>query len=246
MCHPGDNSGYNHETEQNVELPGSGRTIPTVAYGYQPGEQRPAVIILHDIYGVNPFYRDMARRLAEQGYAALLPDLFSREGSIPNRDREAAITRVSKSSLATQLEDVQSIVTQLKSEGRKVGVIGFCLGGTLVMHTTSRTSVIDAGVIYYGFPVNNNPIPQRRESPIDEVEQLQAPLIGFFGADDTGVGVYNVLAYKQKALAAHKDIDFTIYPGVGHAFLTFEQEGPTVAASQESWSKALAFLKKHL
>lgn len=246
MCHPGGNSDYNHEAEQNIELPGSGSTIPAFAYGYQPGEQRPAVVILHDIYGVSPFYRDMARRLAEQGYAALLPDLFSREGSIPNRNPKAAYARLSKSSLATQLADIQDIVTQLKNEGRKVGVIGFCLGGTLVMHTASRTSAIDAGVVYYGFPVNNNPMPQRRESPINEVEQLQAPLIGFFGADDTGVGVHNVLAYKQKALAAHKDIDFTIYPGVGHAFLTFEQEGPNVAASQESWGKALAFLKKHL
>jgi carboxymethylenebutenolidase len=188
---------------------------------------------LHDIWGANKFYRDMGQRLAEAGFAAILPDLFVRQGPLTKPSREAAFARAGQHSFAVALEDIRAIVDKLSSEGRNVGVIGFCMGGTLA-------------VVYYGFPVNSHPTPNRPFNPIDEVGQLHAPILGFFGEEDSGVGPDNVRAYEAAARQAGKTIDVTIYPGVGHGFLTFASEGPAAQPSQQSWARAMQFLKERL
>lgn len=211
MCHPVDDSvTYNDHLEQQLEMPGSGRTIPTYTYGYKPQEHTPAVIVAHDIFGASPFYRDLARRLAQAGFAAFVPDLFSREGAISSRSMEAAMERSSRHSVPTSIADVQAIADKLSSEGRKVGVIGFCMGGTLAFFAASRVPSVQANVVYYGFPVNAHPSKNKPDSPIDEVAQLHAPILGFFGAHDTNVGPKNVKAYEAVAQKAGKAIGFTI------------------------------------
>ena len=247
MCHPVDESViFSDNSEQRIEIPGSGRTIPTYAYGYSSQDRKPVVLIIHDIFGANPFYRDMGKRLADQGFAALLPDLFCREGALSENTREAAFARGSRHSFPVALEDIRAMVDKLSQEGHNVGLIGFCMGGTLTLLSAGRIPEVKAGVVYYGFPVNAHPTPNRPDNPIDEVAQLQAPLLGFFGEADAGVGVENVKAYEAAAQKAGKQIDFTIYPVVGHGFLTFDKEGPAVKASQESWSRAITFFKEHL
>jgi carboxymethylenebutenolidase len=120
------------------------------------------------------------------------------------------------------------------------------MGGTLTLFSAARLPEVKAGVVYYGFPINVHPTPNRPDNPIDEVAQLQVPLLGFFGEADAGVGVENVKAYEAAAQKAGKQIDFTIYPVVGHGFLTFDEEGAAVRASQESWSRAIDFFKEYL
>jgi len=247
MCHPVDDSViFSDNSEQQIDMPGSGRTIPTYAYGYDSQDRKSVVLIIHDIYGTNPFYRDMGRRIADQGFTALLPDLFCREGALSENSRVAALARASRHSFPVAIEDIRAIVDSLSQEGHNVGLIGFCMGGTLTLLSATRLPEVKAGVVYYGFPVNAHPTPNRPYSPIDEVVQLQVPLLGFFGEADAGVGVENVKAYEAATQKAGKRIDFTIYPGVGHTFLTFDEEGPAVRASRESWSRAIAFFKEHL
>lgn len=247
MCHPVDPSVVYHDSsEQQIELPGSGRSLPTFAYGYNPADRKPAVIIAHDIHGANPFYRDMGRRLAEAGFAAFLPDLFAREGELTSHSMEAVQARAGKHSFPTTLADLRAIAEKLSSEGRNVGLIGFCMGGTLALFAAVRIPAIKANVVYYGFPVNARPTQNRPDSAIDEVEQVQTPILGFFGAEDKGVGADNVRAYEAAAHKAGKTVDFTIYPALGHAFMTFDADKPSTQASQESWASALDFFHKQL
>lgn len=247
MCHPVDDSVvFSDSSEQQFEMPGSDRTIPTYTYGYNPQDRKSAVIILHDVFGANPFYRDMGKRLSREGFAAFLPDLFCREGALAENTREAVFARASQHSFPVAMKDIGAIVAKLSGEGRNVGVIGFCMGGTLSFLTSSRLSLAKACVVYYGFPVNARPAPNRPDNPIDEVGQLHAPILGLFGETDAGVGVENVRAYEAAAKQAGKEIDFTIYPSVGHGFLSFEPEGPTAQASQDSWARTIAFFKEHL
>ena len=248
MCHQSEEvAGYSVPAEQQLDFTGSeGQTIPAYAYGYRAGEAQPTVIILHDIWGANKFYRDMGQRLAEAGFAAILPDLFVRQGSLRQNSRQAAFARAGQHSFVVALEDLRAIVDTLSGEGRNVGVIGFCMGGTLALLADARIPQLKAAVVYYGFPVNSHPTPNRPFNPIDEVGQLHAPILGFFGEEDSGVDPDNVRAYEVAAQQAGKAIDVTIYPGVGHGFLTFSSEGPAAQPSQQSWARAMQFLKERL
>ena len=248
MCHQSEEvAGYSVPAEQQLEFAGSeGQSIPAYAYGYRSGEAQPTVIILHDIWGANKFYRDMGQRLAEAGFAAILPDLFVRQGPLGQNSPQAAFARAGQHSFAVALEDIRAIVDKLSSQGRSVGVIGFCMGGTLALLADARIPQLKAVVVYYGFPVNSHPTSNRPFNPIDEVSQLHTPILGFFGQEDSGVGPDNVRAYEAAARQAGKPIDVTIYPGVGHGFLTFSSEGPAAQPSQQSWARAMQFLKERL
>ncbi len=95
MCHqdcPAPVRGGSGVAEEQVEIPGEGCAIPGF-FARPDGDAAPAVLILHDIWGANDFYHDLARRLAGEGFAALLPDLFVRQGPLPEQTREAAFAR---------------------------------------------------------------------------------------------------------------------------------------------------------
>lgn len=245
MCQATDTVTYDGP-EQQQELPGSDRSLPVFTYGYEPGEQKPVVTIIHDVNGTKPLYRDMGKRLASAGFAAILPDLFCREGPLTDTTREAVFARSSKHSFPVAVEDIRALVTHLTGEGRRVGLVGFCMGGTLGLFSASRIPALNASVVYYGFPVNTRPSPNRPDSPIDEVAQISAPLLGFFGEQDAGVGPDNVRAYEAAARQAGKSLEFTIYPDAGHSFLSFDPEAPTARPSQDSWGRTLAFFRAHL
>src|SRR5689334_19106076 len=117
---------HQHVAEQEFHFPGHDQAIPTHTYGYNPGEEKPAVVLLHDVFGTRAFYRDMARRLAEQGFAVLLPNLFHREGALTEQTAEAAGARLKKHSLAAAMHDLLALTDLLHNENRKVGVLGFC------------------------------------------------------------------------------------------------------------------------
>ncbi|QBD74546.1 hypothetical protein EPA93_00475 [Ktedonosporobacter rubrisoli] len=102
---------------------------------------------------------------------------------------------------------------------------------------------VKASVVYYGSPIMSN---ERPDNPIVEVEQVHAPILGFFGEVDRGIPVQDVQHYQEVARKAGKEVDFTIYPGLGHAFFTFAADEPGSAASQESWAKAVLFLRARL
>jgi carboxymethylenebutenolidase len=242
--------GMNHSKDissQLIELPGNGRTIPTYAFGYEPHNQKPAIIIVHDIFGsTRPLFHEVARQLAQSGFAVLLPDLFVREGALAEETREAAYARYSTFNISGAVEDLRGISNALASEGRDVGMIGFCMGGTLGFFTASRIENVKACVIYYGFPVNAHPSTYQPDSPIDEIEQLHMPILGFFGEEDAGVGTENVYTYEERAKQAGKTIDFTVYPHLGHAWFTFEQDQPASKVSQETWARVTPFFQQNL
>ena len=248
MCYPeGDTVVYvgNH-TEQLIDLLGSGLTIPTYAYNYYVQESRSVIIVLHDIYGPNQFYRDTCERLAAEGFAVLLPDLFVRQGALSEHSMQAAFARSSRHSFPLALADIEALAGHIHQAGRSVGLLGFCMGGTLTMLAASRLQTLKAGVVYYGFPVNANPTPNRPANPLDEVGSLAVPLLGFFGGKDSGVGPENVKIYQQAARKAGKNVKFNLYPTAGHAFLSFDLASPTAKVSLESWTQTVAFLKHQL
>jgi carboxymethylenebutenolidase len=247
MCHdhcPQPISGGDALTELNLTIDLTEGTLPGFLV-VPDATPAPSVLLLHDINGPNAFYRDLARRLADAGYVTLLPDLFHRHPPLEDTSREAIFARMQATEQAGLLDDIESALIWLKDHEMitgGLGLVGFCMGGTLAMLASARYPALDGTVAYYGFP-NRERTPTAPIVPIDdsEVAGLQAPLLAFWGTGDAGVGMDNVDAYEAKLNQYHKDHEFVRYDGLPHGFLTFDEASPNFGGAADSWERTLAF-----
>lgn len=209
--------------------------------------QGPGVLVITDIFGRTPFYQHLTRRLAEAGYPALLPDIFFREGELPEVTREAAFARREELDEARALRDLLTAADWLEGHeavaGARLGLLGFCLGGTLALDLCAERGRL-AAVCYYAFPAGlpNSTAP----APLDVVDRISGPVLAFWGDQDY-IDMDEVAALGD-ALARHgTDYDATVYPGVGHGFLRgLVEAGDDAAAARDSWERTLAFFGQHL
>jgi len=252
MCHdhcPRPISGGEAIDEQTVDIALSTGSLPAIVT-LPDARPAPAILLLHDINGVNDFYRDVARRLAAARYVTLLPDFFFRQGPLADDRRETRTARMQAMEQSTTLMDIESALIWLRHHEHttgQVGSIGFCMGGTLVMLAASRDTAPTATVAYYGFPSRERtPMAPLLPSDEDEAANLQSPLLAFWGTEDAGVGMDNVDRYEAKLERYGKDFDFVRYPGIGHGFLTFDPDAPGFDQSADSWDRTLRFLDERL
>ncbi len=251
MCHescPAPVSGGAGIVEEAVELPGAGVALPASLVRPEGGVPAPGVVVVHDINGPNAFYRDLVRRLAGEGFVALLPDFFVREGKVAESSRDAVMERAGRLDQALALADLAAATDWLRAHPATTGAtgtIGFCMGGTLVFLAAARESQPDAVVAFYGFPARpgTERAPRR---PLDEAAEVRSPLLAFWGDADAGVGMENVEAYRTALVAADVPHEFEIYPGYPHGFLTFDESSPWAEKSGDAWTRTLGFLRAEL
>ena len=256
MCHadaPSIPSPAAATEEVTIGLSG-GEALPALL-AHPPAEsagRRPAVLVVHDIYGRSPFYEDLAARLAGAGYHALLPEAFFRQGKLEDQSREAAFARRVQLDDHRALADYGAAIDWLRARpevaGGRVGTMGFCMGGTFVLNLAAARDEL-ATVCYYGFPkaprMGDNPGPV----PLEQVGSMRGPIVGFWGDQDASVGMDNVAAFADGAHREGLDFDHVVYPGVGHGFLAralTDTDHPGHAHAEDSWGRALAFYRRHL
>lgn len=252
MCHdicPRPISGGEALDETSVEIPLEPGALP--AFVAIPDiRPAPAVLLIHDINGVNDFYRDLARRLAVAGYLVALPNFFFRQGALADNSREAKQARMRAMEQSTTLTDIECALLWLRQHEHasgQVGTIGFCMGGTLVMLAAARDPAPAASVAFYGFPTRERtPTAPILPSDEDEAVNIQSPLLAFWGTGDTGVGMDNVDRYEAQLERYGKAYEFIRYEGVGHGFLTFDPDAPAFGPSQDAWDRTLVFLDARL
>lgn len=244
MCHDnGDarpNGDYSSVTERELVVGTDGVDLP-VFMAEPSGPSRGQIVIMCDIWGANDFYHDLARRLASSGFTAYLPNVFVRQGPLPEQTREAARARGATLDYPQTMRDVGRLIDHQGDERGAYGAIGFCMGGTLVMHLATMERRLQAGVIYYGFPANPNITATRPSEPLRETKLVDMPLLGFWGDQDHGVGMHNVEEYDRQLTIAGKEHEFKIYPGLPHAFLTFDESADYYNESGETWNRALDY-----
>jgi carboxymethylenebutenolidase len=195
------------------------------------------VIVIHENRGLNDHIRDVARRIALEGFRAVAPDMLSLAGGTPVNE-DAARSAIEKLDVGKSVNDAVGFVTELKksSRGGKVGVVGFCWGGAFVNRLAVEAGdKLDAAVPYYG------PAPDPSEAP-----KVQAPMmIHDAGLDDR---VNRTSFPWVEALRANKKtVKFFLYDGANHAFnndTSAERYDKTAAAL--AWKRTIAFFKRYL
>lgn len=249
MCHPDTpaDAGPSVEVRDTaVPLP-AGQHLP-VEMALPDSGQGPAVLIIVDIFGRTPFYRQLNRRLADAGYVSLLPDIFFREGELPEVTREAAFARREQLDEGRALQDLLTAATWLGEQdevhGRRLGLLGFCLGGTLALDMCAERDDF-AAACYYAFPAG---MPRSTApAPLEVVDRIRGPIVAFWGDQDY-IDMDEVGRLGDEMARHGKDYEAIIYPGAGHGFLRGleEDSGPDHEAATDSWSRSLSFFARHV
>lgn len=197
----------------------------------------PAVVVIHEIYGLNDNIRDIARRFAGEGYAALAVDLFS------GQNRAVCMTRLMAGLFINSLEhqgiqDLRAALTCL--EGRpfvdktRLGAVGYCLGGGLAIAWACTENRLKAIAPFYG----SNP------RPLEAVKRL-CPVVGSYPDPDFTTAHGRKLDEILDTCGTPHDIK--IYPGAKHSFFNDQQPARyDAAASADAWQRTLAFFKEHI
>ncbi len=205
------------------------------AYAAEPeGAAKGGMVIIQEIFGVNDDIRETVDNFAKEGYHAIAPALFDRiePGAVLGFD-EAGIEggRNMKGQLDWDdvIKDVNASVDHVKGAG-KVGVVGFCMGGSVAWLAAAR-SPVDVAVCYYGGDINAN----RNETP-------KCPVMFHWGAEDAGIPLDGV----KEVEAAHPDIPSYIYEGAGHGFSCSRRGSYHQASARQAMERTLAFAAESL
>jgi carboxymethylenebutenolidase len=211
-----------------------------VAAGRYPG-----VIVIMEAFGLIDHIKDVARRFAEQGYLALAPDMYTREGSPDPSNMDEVLKTMFSVPDSQAVADLEGGITYLKRQSDsngKVGAIGFCSGGRYTLILACKSSNLDAAVDSAGgFIIQDQHTPQRPVSPIDMIPTLSCPLLGLFGEEDANPSPAHA-ARMQEELDKHgKTYTFHMYRNAGHAFFADYRPSYRAAAAQDMWHRVLMF-----
>ncbi len=212
----------------------------------------PVVLVIQEIFGVHEYIADVARRLAQAGYLAIAPELFARQGDPTSYGEIAKLQAeiVTKVPDAQVLADLDGAVQWAAANGgnpTKLGITGFCWGGRQTWLYSAHNKNIKAGVAWYGRLVGAQS-PLTPKNPIDIAAQLNGPVLGLYGAADSGIPVETV-SKMQAALAsgsaAAKASEFVVYPNMPHAFHADYRPSYRKEAADDGWLRALAWLRRN-
>jgi carboxymethylenebutenolidase len=224
------------------------------AYLATPDEpaSRGSMVVLHHMPGYDRATKEITRRFAELGYTAICPNLYSREAPGASPDDAAAAARalggVPDDRLVGDVEGAMNYLRAQDSSNGKVGVIGYCSGGR--QSFLAATSLpLDAAIDCYGaFLVGDPPpgMPWKIGPIVNRAAQLNCPLLGLFGFEDTRPSPDDVEVLAE-ALREHKKIfEFTIFPDAGHAFFSVDRPAYRQKAAVEGWELITDFLSRQL
>ena len=201
-------------------------------------EPLPAIIVIHEWWGLNDNVRRMADRLAGEGYIVLAVDLY---GGATADDPATA-----RQLMTAVVEDPQPAADNLQAAfeflretagAPRIASLGWCFGGGWSLNAALQFGdELDAAVVYYGSVTDDE----------ERLRALQAPLLGLFAEDDNGIPVASVHAFRDALERLRKDYIVQIYPGVGHAFANPTGQRYDAAAAEDAWRRTRDFLSLHL
>ncbi len=224
------------------------------AYVAQPLGDGPygGVVVIHHMPGYDASTKEITRRFAAEGYLAICPNLYSREGIGVSPDDAAAAARAKGGVPDDQLVgDVDAAAGHLRSLGPsngKVGTIGYCSGGRQSF-LAAVSLPLQAAVDCYGAFVTGTPpdgFPMKVTPLGDRAKDLNCPLLGLFGADDQYPSPEQVAELEGLLKAAGKDYEFHSYEGAGHAFFSVDRPAYRPEAAVDGWERIFAFYGQHL
>jgi carboxymethylenebutenolidase len=219
-----------------------GRACKLKAFAVEPAAEgvRAAVIVVQEWWGLNDHIRDVARRFAREGYFAIAPDLYSRQGHQVAAEPNLAAELMGGLKKEDGIEDLQTTVewlrAQKQTQSARIGITGFCMGGSYALQLPSETREISAAAPFYG------------EIPPDEkLKNLSCPIVYVYGENDGWIQRRDVDRLAAALKKFDKKGEVKIYPGCSHGF--FNDTRPDVyrpAEAKDAWDRTLKLFATNL
>jgi len=198
----------------------------------------PAIIIIHEIYGLTDWEPGVADRLAKEGFVAILPDFLSSKHGVTPSDPDSVrklIGELEPGRVTADLNAVYAYVNGLPSVSRdQIGVIGFCWGGGQSFRYATNNPKLRAVVVAYG------PAPDTAD-----LKKIKAPVLGIYGENDERINA-NLPDVTAAMQSAGKTFTSEVYPGTGHGFLKPGRQGSDGPQVEKAWARILEFYRARL
>ena len=214
----------------------------------------PVVLVIQEIFGVHEYIADTCRRFAKAGYLAIAPELYARQGDPTQYGEIAKLISevVSKVPDAQVMRDLDGAVKWAGQNGgnlKKVAITGFCWGGRIAWLYAQQSQNVKAGVAWYGRLVGT-PSALSPKNPIDLIADMQAPVLGLYGGQDSGIPLTTVNQMKDALAAASTNRNaqgsqFVVYPDAPHAFHADYRPSYRKEPAADGFKRALDWFKTH-
>jgi carboxymethylenebutenolidase len=223
---------------QDVTLSSGSETIAGYLAAPEAMGKRPALLVLHEDWGLTDWVKEQTRRLASQGYVVLAVDLYRGQTTY---DPYAAYDLMAGTPQERALRDMEAAFNFLAARPdvnrEKIGSIGWSMGGKWSLVLAAHEPRLAACVLNYGSLLADPA----------EIQKIHAPVLGIFGADDRTIQTSDLDTFVAAMDSAHKPFDLKVYPSAGRGFENSENKlGYREGAAEDAWQRTLTFLEEHL
>jgi len=197
----------------------------------------PALIVIHEWWGLTDWVKGNAKIFAEKGYVALAVDLYRGHVAADADEAHQLMRALSEDRAARDLKAAMDYLKNMKNvNSKKIGSIGWCMGGGYSLMSGINIPDLSACVINYGHLVEDHKL----------IQQINAPILGIFGALDKGIPAGDVKKFETAAKAEKKNIRTIVYDNAGHGFINPNSQSYNKDRAEEAWKETWAFLDEHL
>jgi carboxymethylenebutenolidase len=221
---------------ETIRFPSGNESVPGALDRPAGSGPWPGVLVIQEWYGLVPHIRDVNTRFAQAGYLALAPDLYMGEAGDNPEDCTQLVQKHGPAAPARARAAFHALRAHPDCTG-KVGAVGYCFGGRMVLHLACYEPELNAANIYYG---------GRMEQYFDRVGNIRAPVLGCFGAEDRGIPLDTVKQFDELLDQAGVPHDIIVYPGAAHAFFNDQGANYHPEAAADAWRRTTAFFADHL
>ncbi len=211
-------------------------------YLVRPDDDKPypGIVLIQEWWGIEPHIRELAIRLATSGFVVLVPDLY--HGKVATEPDEAQkMLMMTVQNMERAIREITLALDFLRNDPgvqpKKLGLMGFCMGGLLTFKTAERYPHLGAISPWYGGGYDPTP---------EDVAKVTAPVLAIYGEKDTGIPLEQVRKIEKLYKDAGKDIEVRVYPNAGHAFNNPDHGMYVPEAAKDAWARAVRFFRERL
>jgi carboxymethylenebutenolidase len=227
-------------SDKEVSYPGEAGTIKAfTANSKESGGAKPVVIVVQEWWGLNDHVKDVARRFAAEGYFAIAPDLYSRQGNKVTKDPDEAGNLMAGLATADGIDDLLSTLDWIKmqpaADAKHIGIVGFCMGGSYATLLPCVSKDIKAAAAFYG-----------EVAPDDQLANINCPIFYVYGVHDDWIERKDVDRLARILKRLSKPGEVKIYPNSSHGFFNDTRDVYNPVDAKDAWDRTLKLFDANL